>query len=215
MKILLLEDDMLLAELIKEHLREKGYEAITFTNGEDAYEYLYENSVDLLLLDINVPGIKGSKLLKNLREQHNRTPAIFITSLNASKDVKIGFALGCDDYIKKPFEFDELDARIEHVLKIYNLHQEVFLIDEYEFFPDKNLLRYKDATIHLPAKASKILHYFLTHPNRLVTKEELIANIWEDIPTEATIRTYIKMLRDHFKDKIQTIRGIGYEFTLS
>ncbi len=214
MKILLLEDDMLLAELIEEHLREKGYEVITFTNGDEAYEYLYKNSVDLLLLDINVPGIKGSNLLKNLREQHNKTPAIFITSLNSAQDLKNGFVIGCDDYIKKPFEFEELDARVAYVLKIYNLQQEHFNIDDYQFFPKKHLLYQNDKEIPLPPKASQILHYFVTHPNRLITKEELIANIWEEIPTNATIRTYIKLLREFFKERIHTIRGVGYEFIL-
>ncbi len=149
MKILLLEDDIFLGDLVQEHLQERGYRVVLSSDGEDAYERIRQEHFDILLLDINVPGIKGSELLRLLREQKINTPTIFITSLNTAKDVKEGFAIGADDYIKKPFEF-----------------------------------------------------------------EELIANLWEDIPTDATIRTYIKMLREHFGESIRTVRGIGYEFIL-
>lgn len=211
MKIVILEDDLLLASLIEEHLQEKGYEPILFYDGDEAFEYLYDNSVDLILLDINVPGIKGDEILQNLRNNNITTPVIFITSYNSSQDVKQGFALGCDDYIKKPFEFDELDARMEHIIKIYNLNKSTIPIGPYEFDPQKNILIKEDKIYHLSQKLSQILFYFVQNPNRLITKEELIQNIWEDIPTDATIRTYIKMLRDYFPN-IQTIRGVGYEF---
>ncbi|BCD62300.1 hypothetical protein NitYY0826_C1176 [Nitratiruptor sp. YY08-26] len=209
MKILLLEDDTLLRELMVEHLNEK-YETVTFDNGEDALEYLYENRVDLALLDINVPGLKGDELLKILRKERNTTPVIFITSNDSSSDVKKGFDIGCDDYIKKPFEFEELDARIEHVKRIYGL-QEKIKIGDFLFDPVRHILIKDDETIQLTPKASEILHYLYTH--KVVTKEDLIANIWsyDEVPSEATIRSYIKTLRKIFPN-IKTIRGSGYEF---
>ncbi|BAF70011.1 response regulator transcription factor [Nitratiruptor sp. SB155-2] len=211
MKILLLEDDTLLRELMVEHLSE-NYETVIFDNGEDALEYLYENRVDLALLDINVPGLKGDELLKILRKDRNTTPVIFITSNDSSSDVKKGFDLGCDDYIKKPFEFEELDARIEHVKRIYGLEEKI-KIGDFLFDPVRHLLvNDKDGeTIQLTPKASEILHYLYTH--RVVTKEDLIQNIWDfdDVPSEATIRSYIKTLRKIFPN-IKTIRGSGYEF---
>ena len=140
MKILLLEDDLMLCELIKEHLLEKGYEVVDFSNGEDAYAYLYENKVDLLLLDLKVFGISGFELLQNLRKDNNKTPAIMITSANSSKDVKKGFELGCDDYIKKPFEFDELDARINYIIKIYRLDERLIDLKNAKFDHKRHLL---------------------------------------------------------------------------
>ncbi|BCD68173.1 response regulator transcription factor [Nitratiruptor sp. YY09-18] len=209
MKILLLEDDALLRKLMVEHLNEK-YETVTFDNGEDALEYLYENRVDLALLDINVPGLKGDELLKILRKEHNTTPVIFITSNDSSSDVKKGFDIGCDDYIKKPFEFEELDARIEHVKRIYGLEEKI-KIGDFLFDPTRHILLKENETIHLTPKASEILHYLYTH--KVVTKEDLIANIWsyDEVPSEATIRSYIKTLRKIFPN-IKTIRGSGYEF---
>ncbi|BCD60385.1 MULTISPECIES: response regulator transcription factor [unclassified Nitratiruptor] len=209
MKILLLEDDTLLRELMVEHLNEK-HETVTFDNGEDALEYLYENRVDLALLDINVPGLKGDELLKILRKERNTTPVIFITSNDSSSDVKKGFDLGCDDYIKKPFEFEELDARIEHVKRIYGLEEKI-KIGYFLFDPTRHILLKENETIHLTPKASEILHYLYTH--KVVTKEDLIANIWsyDEVPSEATIRSYIKTLRKIFPN-IKTIRGSGYEF---
>ena len=213
MKFLVLEDDLLLAELITEHLKEKGYDVVFFSDGEDAYEYLYENRVDILLLDINVPGINGSNLLKNLRKENITTPAIFITSLNSSIDVKNGFEIGCDDYIKKPFEFEELDARIEHILKIYNLNNETIDLKICKFNPSKHFLVYDNKKVSLTPKASEILLYLINNRGKIISKDELIQNIWgyEDMPTEATIRSYIKILRKHFPN-IKTYRGSGYEF---
>ncbi len=214
MKILLLEDDIFLGDLVREHLQERGFEVVLCSDGEDTYERIQREHFDILLLDINVPGIKGSELLQLLRQQKINTPAIFITSLNSAQDVQEGFAIGADDYIKKPFEFEELDARLEHLIKIYRLDQKSFALGDIRFYPDKKLLIKGDEPINLSTKETQLLHYFFTHPNRTITKEELIANLWEDIPTDATIRTYIKMLREHFGEAIRTVRGIGYEFVL-
>ncbi|MCF6201588.1 MAG: response regulator, partial [Hydrogenimonas sp.] len=123
MKILLLEDDTMMAELIAEHLQESGYEVFHFLDGESAEDATLSEKFDLLLLDVNVPGVSGFELLKSLRERKEFTPAVLITSRNTSKDLKKGFDLGCDDYIKKPFEFEELDARISHIVRVYGLEK--------------------------------------------------------------------------------------------
>ena len=213
MKILLLEDDLMLSEILKEHLEEKGYKVIHFIDGEEAWEYLYEKRVDLLLLDINVPSFSGLELLKALRLENITTPAIMITSLNESKDVKTGFESGCDDYIKKPFEFEELDARIEYILKIYNIQKEIIDLGCCKFDVKRHLLIKGEKNIPLTPKTSKILEYLYKKRNNIVKKEELIQNVWdyEDIPNDSTIRSYIKTLRKHIPN-IKTHRGIGYEF---
>ena len=103
MKILLLEDDEILNEVISSFLIKKGYQVCSTYDGEEAEDELYKNNFDLLLLDVNVPNINGFELLKNLRANNINTPAIFLTSLNDTEDLKEGFLSGCDDYIKKTF----------------------------------------------------------------------------------------------------------------
>lgn len=214
MKVLLLEDDLMLSQIIQEHLEdERGYEVIHFTDGEEAWEFLYENRVDFLLLDVNVPSLSGFELLKTLRSHNITTPAIIITSLNESQDVKSGFDIGCDDYIKKPFEFDEFDARIEHILKVYNIKKDIINLGCCKFDYKRNLLIKEDQEIQLTQKTSQILHYLYKNRNNIVKKRELIQNIWEyeNTPNDSTIRTYIKTLRRYIPN-IKTHRGIGYEF---
>ena len=115
MKILLLEDDVILNEIIEEFLLSLNYEVITAFDGNIAEELIYEESFDLLLFDVNIPNITGFELLKNIRQNNINIPIIFITSRHTADDVKIGFNSGCDDYIKKPFELSELQLRIENV----------------------------------------------------------------------------------------------------
>jgi len=210
MKIAILEDDLMLGELIKEHLSANN-QVILFSNGDEIEEYIYDNKIDLLLLDINVPGLKGDKLLKNIRSNNNKTPVIFITSQTSSKDIKNGFELGCDDYIKKPFEFEELDARIEYIKKVYNIEQ-IVEVNGYIFDVERNILKKDKELINLTPKASLVLNYLIKNRGKVVSKDELIENLWgDDIPTESTLRTYIKMLRRIFPN-IKTYRGSGYEF---
>ena len=118
MKILLLEDDVILNEIIEEFLLSLNYEVISAFDGNKAEELIYEENFDLLLFDVNVPNITGFELLKNIRQNNINIPTIFITSRHTSEDVKIGFNSGCDDYIKKPFDLSELQLRIENIKKI-------------------------------------------------------------------------------------------------
>lgn len=207
MSVLVLEDDLLLAELLVEHLKMRGFEVIHFSSGEQAYAYLYENRVDIALFDIGVPDLRGDELLVKLRQAKDKTPVIFITAKNSSKDLKAGFALGCDDYIKKPFEFDELDARMDHLLAT----EETIECDRAVIYPARLTVQKDMQTYHLTPKAMEVLCYLVRHKGRVVSKEELVQNLWEEIPTDATIRSYIKTLRKIFPN-ITTYRGNGYLF---
>lgn len=217
MKILLLEDDEILNEIISSFLLKKGYEVESLFDGEEAQDILYAKSFDLLLLDVNVPNINGFELLKDLRKQNINAPAIFITSLNETEDLKEGFLSGCDDYIKKPFEFEELDLRIENIKRLYkieSLHVEKISKDiVYNF--NTSSLHVNGETYNLSKKEIQVLEYFLKNRERTISTEELGLNIWsyEDRPTDSTIRTYIKNLRKLLKDDvITTLKGVGYRF---
>ncbi len=217
MKILLLEDDEILNEIIESFLLDIGYQVSCAFDGDEAESLLYSEAFDLLLFDVNVPSINGFELLKNLRANNIFTPTIFITSLSDTEDLKNGFLSGCDDYIKKPFEFDELKLRIENIKRLYKIEQskteKIGTNIIYNF--NKLILTNQDKAYTLSKKESKILEYFLKTKGRAVSLEELGSNIWayEEIPTNSTIRTYIKNLRKMLDDKcITTIKGVGYIF---
>ncbi|MCT7571284.1 response regulator transcription factor [Aliarcobacter butzleri] len=216
MKILLLEDDLILNEIIEEYLISQEHEVITAFSGNEAQDYLYSQTFDLLILDVNVPFVSGFELLKELRTQNIKTPTIFITSLNMVEDMQKGFDSGCDDYLKKPFELKELDLRINNIKRLFNITpKELINISKDIFLDIQNLLIIKNnQKIHLAKKECEVLQY-LINSSKTVSIEELSLNLWayEDNPNDSTIRTYIKNLRKILgEEKIINIRGVGYRF---
>lgn len=218
MKILLLEDDVILSEILTEHLSEQGYKVSCSYDGEDAYDKIMNERFDLMLFDVNVPYVNGFDLLKLLRDQHVNIPTVFITSLDNALDIKRGFELGCDDYLKKPFDLMELDARIDHLVKIHNLNMSKMIIDENSYLDRSSHELVKDSKkIKLSKKEFEIIEYFILHRDKIVSHDELIANIWIDgeIPTNATLRTYIKKIRTYLgSDFITTVKGVGYRVNI-
>lgn len=217
MRVLILEDDLVLADILTEHLEEKGYNVTVFEDGESALKAIEEHKFDLLILDINVPKKSGPEVLQSLRAYRNTTPAIIITAYQDTAHLKLGFESGCDDYIKKPFDLEEFDMRIENLCKRFAIESEtiVSLGEHISLIVANNALHVNDKTYTLAHKECEILAYLAARPKRLISTEELIQNLWsfDTMPTEATIRVYIKNLRNLIgKDKIQTIRGSGYRF---
>jgi len=211
-KLLLLEDDLILQEIIAEYLREQGYAVDTYLDGGKALDAAMTRQYDMLLLDVNVPEIDGFELLGYLREIKNSIPVIFITSLSSIKNLQKGFALGANDYLKKPFELAELCIRIEHQLQI-QLHEKAFTVGGFRFYPKNQMLQKGEQTIALKQKEVQILVYMLRKQGVIVSLDELIENVWigEKTPTYATIRTYIKNLRKALgAEAIENIKGSGY-----
>ena len=216
MKILLLEDDVILQEIIEEFLVEQGYGVESYFDGEKALDAIGSGSYDMLLLDVNVPNIDGFEILSYLREIGNTTPAIYITSLAGMDDLKKGFDLGADDYLRKPFELEELNARIEHIVRLYKLQEEIEF-DGMKFIPKAHQVFMDDKVIEMRQKEAQVLEYFIRNEGKIISCDEIIENIWDDehIPTHATIRTYIKNLRKIFeKEYFDNIKGEGYRFNV-
>jgi len=216
MKILLLEDDVILQEIIEEFLVEQGYEVESFFDGEKALDAIGVHNYDMLLLDVNVPNIDGFEILSYLREIGNTTPAIYITSLASIDDLKKGFDLGADDYLRKPFELEELNARIEHIVRLYRLQEEIEF-DGMRFVPKAHQIFMADKVIEMRQKEAQVLEYFIRNTGKIISCDEIIENVWDDdsIPTHATIRTYIKNLRKMFdKEYFDNIKGEGYRFNI-
>ena len=220
MKILLLEDDVILNEIIEEFLLSLNYEVITAFDGNIAEELIYEESFDLLLFDVNIPNITGFELLKNIRQNNINIPIIFITSRHTADDVKIGFNSGCDDYIKKPFELSELELRIENIKRLRQIdNYGQIKIDNYTFYDyEKKVIIRNNEEFNLSKIETKILEYFLKNKNKTISIDEISVNNWvyDEMPESTTIRTYIKNLRKKLNDEtITTLKGIGYRFNIS
>jgi len=217
MKILLLEDDLILSEVIVEHLEYYNYNVTPIHNGIDAENLIFEERFDLLLLDVNVPLLNGFELLKGLRESGNNTPTIFITSMNRSKDVLEGFELGANDYLKKPFEMIELKARIDNIKRHFKIDDGriVFIKDNISYNFQRQIVIIDGKEIALSKKEGEFLSYCLHKRGEVISSDELLVNVWsyDTAPSSATLRTYIKNLRRILgEDMITTIRGVGYVF---
>jgi len=215
--LLLLEDDLQLSDTVKQFLELKGYEVIAAYDGLQAQEIVYEKHIDLMLLDVKVPHLNGFEFLKEVRDEGKEVPAIFITSLNSVEDVERGFALGCDDYIRKPFALKELLVRVEALLKrSYSTHEEKIEISKGVEFDIKELVLIRHGErIALKTKELKLLALFLQHPNELLTYDKIFEALWEydEEPSGGSLRTYIKTLRSVIgKAYIETVKNVGYRF---
>ena len=220
MKILLLEDDIALADIISEYLEDNNFELDIVYDGEEALSQAYETRYDLYIFDVNVPAIKGFDLLKMLRDNEDTTPTIFVTSLNDIEDVSKGFESGADDYLKKPFELAELLLRVKNIQKRSFTQQRSSLIEidkNIIFDIDTELLIINNESISLPQKELKLLKHFLQHPNEVITFENLYQVLWDydEEGSAESLRAHIKNLRKHFtEDMIQNLRGVGYRFEM-
>jgi DNA-binding response OmpR family regulator len=217
MKILFLEDDPILADIIYDHLHELEYEVTQCSDGEEALEMIDDKNFDLFLFDINVPAKSGIEVLKTARSYHKNTPTILITAYQDIEHLKTGFVAGCDDYIKKPFELEELEQRIENIKRKFNIEtdQSIEIDKDVWFDYNKHTIKKNENLHKLSQKECQILNYFINNQKRLIPNEELMQNVWEfdEMPSDATLRVYIKNLRIILgHKKIQTIRGLGYSF---
>jgi len=217
MKILLLEDDFMLADLLYHHLKELSYDVLHVDDGQKALDEASSSTFDLMILDINVPKVSGLDVIKGIREYNDTTPAILITAYQDTKHLKNGFENGCDDYIKKPFDLEELDLRINNIKKRFSIEndEKVIIDSDTYMFPSKNIISVDEVEHQLAKKEIEILLYLTSRKSRVISSDELMQNLWEfeEMPTDATIRVYIRNLRNIIgKERIKTIRGSGYFF---
>jgi len=216
-RIFLLEDDMQLSDTIRQFLIHQGYEVFVAYDAHEAQDLLYEHAVDLMLLDVKVPYQNGFDLLTELRKRGNQTPAIFVTSLHSVEDLTKGFDAGCDDYIRKPFSLKELQLRIEaNLKKTFDTHQNIIDINKNIQFNIKEYqLLINALPVSLKHKEAKLLAYFLSHTNKVLSYEKLFAELWDfdEEPNGASLRTYIYTLRNHLgKERIETVKNRGYRY---
>ncbi len=210
-KILLLEDDDVLSETLIELLEGEGFEALHVSDGEMALDATFVKRFDLLLLDVNVPFLNGFELLKSLRESGDMTPAIFITALTDVASLSKGFEIGADDYIKKPFDFDELLIRIKALLKKqYHTYANEIIVDKFRFIIEKDELYHGSTFVPMPPYELHITRLLFQNLNKTLSKEILLDTLNEGKEmSEGALRVHINKLRK-IGLPITTIKGIGY-----
>lgn len=215
LKILFLEDDPIIADIILEYLQINHYKVDYAFDIKEAISFYEKNQYDIFVFDVNLPDGCSFELLELLRNSKNQTPTLFITALSDVNSMKKGFESGCDDYIKKPFELDELELRLNNIKRLYNLESTYNLDTKIVLDKSKSIIVVENKEYTLSHKEIAILEYLSKNSDRLISSEELIANIWryDEMPTNATIRTYIKNLRHILgTSKIHNLRGAGYRF---
>lgn len=216
MKILLLEDDYNYNESIKEYLETLGFEVDAFFDGESALDAIMEKCYYLFLLDVKVPKLSGHELIKYIKEANISTPIIIITSLTDIDNIAIGYELGCNDYLKKPFELKELELRINQLIK---KHYQTDAIGEfnlscgYVFNFASGELKKDDITINLTAKEQDLVRFLVRRKNTFCDIEVIRENVWEGKEIGyADIRMYIRKIRLKVSDEfIKSSRGLGYK----
>lgn len=215
MKILLLEDEYSLRKSVKELLEDCDYLVYDFSNGKDALEAIYENSYDLLLLDVNVPQINGFELVDMIQKEHIEIPIIFMTSLSEIDNLERGYEKGCCDYVKKPFDLSELRLRVATALRRSTLNASQTILKlkyEYEYDTKNFKLKKYNEEVQLSKIEKMILELFIKNKNQIVTPEMITQYVWQDYVDPANVRVQINNLRKKLDKKlIVNIRGLGYK----
>lgn len=215
MKILLLEDEYSLRKSVKELLEDCEYLVYDFSNGQEALDAIYANSYDLLLLDVNVPGINGFELAQQVQKNDIAVPIIFMTSLTEIDSLEQGYERGCCDYIKKPFDLSELRLRVSTALRtstLNSLQHTLQLKYGYEYDTKNFKLKKEKEEVQLSKTEKMILELFIKNKNQIVTPEMITQYVWDDYVDPANVRVQINNLRKKVdKELIVNIRGLGYK----
>lgn len=213
MKILLLEDDTMMGEAITKHVESTGHVVTLVKDGDEALELITKKNYDLLLLDINVPGIDGLSLLEALHGQKIQVPTIFISALVDIEDISRAFNLGCYDYLKKPFHLKELSLRIDRLLQSRQVPQaHKRLSKSYSYDSETMTLLFNNEPYILPRRQLQIIELLARHRSRVVDYDMFREYVWnDDMIDNATIRAELNRVKKALKeDFIINVRSIGY-----
>ena len=214
MKILLLEDDTALASILVDYLEDE-YEVHHTYSMKKALHLSEESKFDLYIFDINVPDGDGISLLKELRSFSDTTPTIFITAFHDTKYLKSAFESGANDFIKKPFDLEELGQRIANIKRQFGLDSKINIDENIIFDMQTHTIKTKEKSYTMTHKESDFLHYLYKNRVRVVSSDELLQNVWEfeEMPSDDAVRTVVKNLRKYIgKEHIKNVRGEGYKF---
>ena len=218
MKILIVDDEQLIREVIKEYCTLENYEGLEAENGLDAINITKQENIDLIVLDIMMPKLDGYSALKEIKQTKN-IPVILLSARKEEFDKLMGFDLGSDDYMTKPFSPKELIARIKAILKRTNKETDEYNYETLKIDFKAHTVTIDEKEIKLTPKEFELLTYFTKNENIALSREQLLNKIWgyDFYGDDRTIDTHIKMLRNNLKQYrklITTVRGMGYKFEI-
>ncbi|HFQ61271.1 MAG TPA: response regulator transcription factor [Epsilonproteobacteria bacterium] len=205
MKILLLEDDQILCASLKEFLELEGYLVDVAHRGPDVFDLTYDETYDLYILDVNVPEVDGFDVLASLKEAGDETPAIYITALTDINSISKGFAIGAEDYIKKPFDPEELVIRIK---RKYQKEDVLLRLNDIVYNPTTRVLQKDGQTIGLGEVQQNIFHTLITEQNKIVDSYTLMDFLEQ--PSANALRVNLAKLKNKLGIEIKNIRAQGY-----
>ncbi len=216
MHLLLVEDEKQIAKYLVKGLQRNGFAVDHVLTGKEALSILAVNTFDCLLLDLNLPDMDGLDIARKLRDDGSQLPILMLTARNEHEDILRGFKSGTDDYLPKPFDFEELLCRIQALIKRnYKNSDSILKTSDIEVNTTNRRVYKGGVEVKINAKEYGILEYLLRNRGKIVSQEELLEHVWDnsiDMFTD-TIRANIKTLRQKIdKDKsiLRTIRGMGY-----
>ena len=222
-RVLLVEDEQDVAELIRYNLTKEGYDVILSANGNEALRLAREHRPDVLLLDIMVPQLNGWEVCRRLKKDPDlsQIPVIMVSGRVEEGDKVLGFEVGADDYVTKPFSPRELLARIKAVMRrrAPQLTEDVVEIADLRLDPVAHRVNAAGGNIDLGPTEFRMLHFFMTHPERVYSRAQLLDEIWGDhvFVEERTVDVHIRRLRQALEPTehdslVETVRGTGYRF---
>ena len=217
MKVLIVDDEERIRILIKEYCLNENYDVLEASDGKEVLDIIKNNKVDIVILDIMMPNMDGLTAYNEIKKYN--IPTIILSARNEEYDKLIGFDLGVDDYVTKPFSPKELMARIKAVTKRFNNLTDTYIYQDLKVDFKGHVVYIKDNELKLTPKEYDLLVYFINNKNVALSREELLSKIWgyDFFGDDRTVDTHIKMLRNNlgdYRDLIQTVRGMGYKFEI-
>lgn len=221
MNILMIEDDKELCEAVSFRLEQEGFSVTACHDGEEGLYYMQESPFDLVILDRMLPHMNGIEVLKEARSRQIKTPVLMLTALGELNDRLTGLNGGADDYMVKPFAFEELLARIRCLLRrpaVYQDSVKSISLGDVSFVPETRTLSSREKTCTLSSREGELMEVFLRNPGQTLPRQLLLSRVWglEADVEEGNLDNYIHFLRRRLKTvestlQIRTVRGIGYQ----